>query len=569
MKSKEKMIDHLLGALSIEEKTGQMLVFGLTGVFAGPEIEDLIDNHCISGLRTSPSFARKFIRYLPDGALGVENVNRPPVPGEKMWDDSIYPPPIPPSQYAKLLNDLRKRAMDRKHPIPLHYTIDCESGGGNYAAPGVITPPEQMGLGVLNDLDLIRRCNKAVASQMKAVGMNMLQNPVVDVNINPESPEVSTRAFGEDQDTVTRCARAALKGLAEGGVLGCLKHYPGRGASSDDAHFGVCVTDVDRETMYRIFLEPYRVLCAEGLVSAIMPAHAIYPALDDSNEVATVSKKILTGILRDEFGYNGLITTDSMTMGGLMARYSVSEAVVKAVDAGVDILLLKDDNSLRYEAHAALVQAVKDRRLTESRIDESLRRIWSAKWDLGLFETGGLVETNGLDEALFDDEYHAVAKETAYRCIKVLRDDQDILPLKRDQKVLVVDRATLTQLYENNYWNYPGMFWEFMLKENRNVSYIDYQPETMDRALPLIDQIAPQVDVIVATSHFSRSATQDTKEFIVGLKKYGKPVVLVTNNPYELAVPKEMDTVICPFGLMHDTLEAVSRFLFDGSACSC
>lgn len=562
MANKEKTIDHLLGALSIEEKTGQLLVLGLTGVFAGPEIEDLIDQRCISGLRTSPSFARKFIRYLPDGADGVENVNRPPIPGEKMWDDSITPPPTPPSHYAKLLNELRLRAMDRKHAIPLHFTIDIESGGGNYAAPGVITAPSQMGFGKLNDLDLIRRTNKVAAMQMKAIGFNMLQNPVADVNINPSSPEVSTRAFGEDPDTVTKCTRAALKGLAEGGVIACLKHYPGRGASDDDSHFGVCVTPVDKETMYRVFLEPYRALSAEGLIPAVMPAHAIYPTLDDTNEIATVSHRILTGILREEFGFQGLITTDSMTMGGLMARYSVGEAVVRAVNAGVDILLLKDDNALRYEAHDALIQAVKDSRLTEARIDESLRRIWSAKWDLGLFEDGGVVETDGLDEALFAPAYRDVAEEAARRCMEVLRDDLKVLPLKPEQQVLVVDRATPSQIYENNTWNHPGMFWNFMLRHSRNVSYIDYQPHTIDATLRMIDQVAPQMDVIVATSYFTRTATQDTKNFILKLKKYGKPVVLLTNNPYELAVPPEMETVVCSYGMMHDTLKAASDFLY-------
>jgi len=562
MTDKEKTIDRLAGTLTIEEKAGQLLVISLTGAFAEPALETFIDEYCIGGLRTSP-YVRKFIRYLPDGSPGIQNVERDPVAGEKIWDDSILPPHMRAEEYASLLNRLRERAMNRKHPVPLHYTIDYESGdGSNWLPPGLITLPDHMGMGHAGDQDLIRRAMKAVGRQLKAIGFDMVQSPVVDVNTNPRNPEISTRSFSPDPAVVIDCARASLQGLHQAGIIACLKHYPGRGESEDDAHYGISAVQLTRDIMERIHLAPYRQLCSERIVPAVMLAHAIYPSLDETNEIATVSKEIITGILRDEFGFDGLVTTDSMTMGGLMAKYSVGEAVVRSLDAGTDIILLKDDNVLRYEAHAAIVGAVKEGRLTEERIDRSLRRIWSAKWDYGLFENGGVVETDGLNEFLMQREFQEIGAEASGRAIHVLRDNDKLLPLTPDQQILVVDRVTSIQLRANDSWNHPGMFWEFILEHSKKVSYVDYTPDTFDRARRMIAQVIPEMDVLVVTGLYDRNDHADTKSFITGLKEFGKPIVLVTNNPYELMVPEEMPTVVVSYGLLHDTLKAVAEFLF-------
>ncbi len=562
MSGKQRTIDTLLGALTPEEKAGQLMVLGLNGTISDPDTERFIDAYCVSGLRTSP-YIRKFVRYLPSGAPGIQNVLRPPRFGEKLWEETIPAPSLRASEYAALLNRLRQRALDRPHGIPLHTAIDYESGSGsNYVPPGLVTLPAPMGLGTLGSLDLIRRVYAAVGRQLKAIGFDHVHGPVVDVNTNPRCPEIGPRSFSPDPQVVTDCARAALAGWKEAGVIATLKHYPGRGASSADSHFGLSGIDMPRDVFYQEHLLPYRVLCKEQAVPAVMPAHSIYPMLDSSGEIATVSKPILTGILREEFGFDGVITTDSMTMGGLMAKYTVGEAVVKAVEAGVDLLLLKDDNCLRYEAHAALTDAIRSGRLSEARVAQSLRRIWSLKWDYGLFENGGLVDTDGLDERLLDPAPHAASAEAAARVIRVARDRAGVLPLRRDQKILLVDRVESTQLMANDSWNHPAMFWEFMLRQAPGVSYVDYQPKTIAAVDKVIAQVAPGADVIVATSLYSRNDVENVESFLVGLKRFGKPVVLVSTNPYPMAVPEAIDTVVLSWSLMRDVLDAVSRFLF-------
>lgn len=563
---KAKTIDALLGKLTPEQKAGQLMVLGLNGTMSDPETEIFIDDYYIGGLRLSP-YIRKFIRYLPDGSPGIQNVLRPPMLSEKLWDENLPPPSLRASEYADLLNRLRRKAFDRKHFIPIHTAFDYESGhGSNYIPPGMLTLSAPMGLGRLHDLNLIRRCYTTVGRQLKAIGIDHVHGPVVDVNTNPLNPEVNTRSFSPDPEVVTDCARAALQGWKKAGIIATLKHYPGRGASATDSHFGLSAIKMDKASFYRQHLAPYIKLCAEKVVPAIMPAHSIYPALDSTEEIATVSKPIITGILREELGFDGVITTDSMTMGGLMAKYSVGEAIVKAIEAGVDLVLLKDDNSLRYEAHKTLSDAIRSGRISETRVNESLWRIWSLKWDYGLFADGGIVKTKGLDERMFKPADHKVGMEAARRVIYLMRDKQRVLPLRKEQKVLVVDRVTQTPQFTNDSWNHPAMLWDFMLRQSPNVSYIDYQDKTIPVTNKVIDQVADKVDVIVVTGYYSRNMTANTKSFLTGLKRFGKPVILISNNPYELIVPPEIDTVIISYSLMHDCLLAVSRFLYNAKS---
>ncbi len=563
MSSKKKTIDMLLGALTPGEKAGQLMVLGLNGTLADPEVELMVDKYCISGLRTSP-YLRKFVRYLPEGAPGLENVLRPPSFKEKLWEEQLPAPYLRASEYAALLNRLRQRALDRKHGIPLHTVIDYESGSGsNYVPAGILTLPAAMGFGHLGDLDLTRRAYAAVGKQLKAIGFDHVHGPVVDVNTNPRNPEVGTRSFSPDPKLVIDCARAALLGWKDAGIIATLKHYPGRGAGASDSHFGLTGIDMDKTEFYRQHISPYAVLCAEKIVPTVMPAHSIYPMLDPTEEIATVSKRIITGILREELGFDGVITTDSMTMGGLMAKYSVGEAVVRAIDAGVDLVLLKDDNCLRYEAHQALTEAIVSGRLSEERIAESLRRIWSLKWDYGLFKKGGIVRTQGLDERLFAPELHAVGNEAAERVIHVLRDRAGLLPLPRDRKILIVDRVQHTQIFANDSWNHPAMLWEFLRAQAPQTSYIDYQPKTVAAVAKVVEQVAPQADLIVVTGLFDRNNVENVSQFVAGLKRFGKPVVMISNNPYPAAVPEEIDTVVVNYSLMRSGMEAVSRFLFE------
>lgn len=563
----EKTIEKLLKELSIEEKVAQMMVLGLTGTFVEPELVEFIDGYGLGGLRLSPHLARKFTRYLPDGSPGIKNVVRKPSLREKIFDSSIPPMHITAQEYAEMLNQLKKRAFSRRN-IPMHTVIDCEFGGGDFTPKGMMSLPAPMGFGNLGDLDLIRRSFAALGKQFKAIGIDWIHSPVVDVNVNRKNPEIYIRSYGENAKIVTDCARATLLGLNDSKVIGCLKHYPGRGGAAEDAHYGISAINLPREEMLCEHIEPYSVLAKEGLIPAVMPAHSAYPTLDDSGEIATVSQKIITGILREKLGYDGVITTDSMTMGGLMAKYSVGEACIRAIDAGVDLLLLKDENVLRYELLESLSNAVKSGRITEDRINKSLRRIWTLKWNYGLFENGGIVDSYQTEKIVQSEEFRTIGRNAAEKVIHIKRDEDRLLPLPKDKNILVIDRVIFSQLSRNDSWNHPAMFWEFMLKQTPNVAYIDYLPKTREQARKAAAEMMDKIDYIVVTAHFDRNDHDHAdKEFLTSLKSFGKPIVLVSSNPYEeLLIPENIGTVIVTYGLMRESLEAVSEFLFERNA---
>lgn len=562
---KQELLESLLGKLSPEEKIAQMLVFGQTGTVADPLLIGFIRRYGLGGLRVTPNGGRKFVRYLKEGSRGMRNVTRAPQWGEKMVDISVASPFLSSEKFAEFLNEFRRIAFERRGlGIPMHMVADCEAGGGNLAVPYFISMPHAMGFGDLGDLDLLERAWAATARQTKALGVDWLHSPVVDVNVNPLNPEISTRSFSADPAVVTACAKANLRGLAAGNVINCLKHYPGRGDSASDAHFGLPVIHASKEDMYNIHIRPYRELIQTGMVESIMLAHTVFPNLDPSAEIATVSEFLTKEILRGELGYKGVITSDSMTMGGLMERYSVSEAAVKAINNGVDLILLKDDNALRFELHSALVEAVRSGKIAEATVDQAVLRVWSLKYDHGLFADGGVVPADDAENFMRRREFRAVGREMAEKVCRIIRLEKDILPLKADQKILLIDRVTGAQIQRNDYWNYPAMFYDFMRRFNNNIMYCDYSADNADTALATAERFRDSCDVIVLTSDYDRAAAKAGDRMVADkLAQLGKPLIQISANPYrELVIPDSVKNVIVSYGLMHEQLEAVSRLLF-------
>ena len=477
---KTRTIDHYLGTLSLEEKIAQMMVLGVPGVTLDPLAVEFIDKYGIGGLRLSPHANRKFARYMHKGSLAEKNVTREPQWREKIMDNSIPSRRVGAGEYATFLNDLRRKPFERRG-LPVHMVADFEFGGGDFTPPGMISLPAPMGLGHAGDLELIRKTSNAIANQVKAIGIDWIHSPVVDVNVNPHNPEIYYRAYHETATQVCACAKAALSGFKDARLIGTLKHFPGRGASCEDAHFGLTEIRVSKEVLYSTHLKPYRDLIEAKHAPSIMLAHTIYPSLDPSKEVATVSDRIIRELLREELNFQGVITTDSLTMGGLMARYSVSQACIMAINSGVDLLLLKDENSLRFELHTDLVAAVRKKIIAEEKINSALRRIWSLKWDYGLFENGGIASPENAETAMRNTDFHFISRKASAKVIRVLRDEDKLLPLNPTQNVLIIDRLIFSQLSRNDSWNYPGMLWDFIRQYSANTGYIDYTALTANK----------------------------------------------------------------------------------------
>lgn len=336
-----------------------------------------------------------------------------------------------PHSYAAKLNHMQRLAG-----VPLLITSDMENGtgmrlGGSYALPsllpqggGTVFPPV-MALGAARSEELARDLGRVLGAEARAVGVHMTFGPVLDVNANPLNPIINTRSFGEDPALVSRLAAAYIAGAREMGLMTTGKHFPGHGDTETDSHIGLPTIKSDRARLDAVDLPPFRTAVGNG-IDAIMTAHiAVTGVLGDSAPPATLSRYFMTDVLRKEMGFTGLLVTDAMTMGGVANRYGATEPLILAVDAGADVLLMPRNVT---EAIATIWSAVESGRLSQTRIDQSVRRVLRAKAQAGL-RTGRLVDLEAVDTIVNVPARSAVATRVAEKSVTLARDTRSLVPI--------------------------------------------------------------------------------------------------------------------------------------------
>ena len=357
-------VETTLKKMTLRQKLGQMLMPYYFGVFTSTESAEYkellhqVEDNSVGGL----------ILGTIRGPLGIER-------------SQVYPS-------AVLTNELQKRAK-----IPLLIGADLESGAGMRIDEGT-SFPSAMAVGATNDPKLAYTMGKVTALEARAAGVQWIFAPVADVNNNPDNPIINIRSFGEDPQRVAEFVAQFVRGAEENGALATAKHFPGHGDVSVDSHLALAAVPGDRAELESTELVPFRAAIAAG-VSSIMPGHLSVRAFEPDPMVpATLSKSILTGLLRDEMKFKGLIVTDALDMGGVTSLYAPGEAAVRSVEAGADVLLMPP---VPDAAMAGLEEAVKSGRISTKRIDESVRRILLAKSRVGL-DKNRLVDIARLSE---------------------------------------------------------------------------------------------------------------------------------------------------------------------------
>ncbi len=542
-------IDSVLSSMSLEQKAGQVFTFQKTGSMIQPEDSKAIQElHC-GGFRLHP-WEGAAHDYCKPGDKA--NAMSP----KKKYLGSPY---LTPAQLAEQLNGMQDLAMARSPGIPLHYAIDQEGDqSGDYTRGGVVFFPSAMGYTATGDLELCRRCHRVVARQLRAIGIHFIHSPVLDVNVNPDNPEIYTRSFSDDPAVVARYAAVVLEAFESEGVCGIGKHFPGRGQSSEDAHYAIPRYSCTREQMEKIDLAPYRALIGNGL-RAIMSAHTVYPGLGDSENVATLSKVILTAFLRGQLGFDGIVTTDSMTMRGIVDKYGVAQASAMALAAGADLVLMKSGRADQVACVETVVQWVRQGRLDESRLNDAVRRILAFKRDAGLFKTPK-VDPAKADEPIHAPENIALAVEAAERSAMVLKND-GVLPLRPDQKILIIEQNSFFCFKANDLHYHEGMLGEAVYR---------YAPQTegINTGWSMneinLDEIRPKIDwadVIVCTNFYGRAGAMNDG-VVQALIGTGKPVVVVTSTPYQVKRHRNAAAVLLSFLNVTHGLQVSADILF-------
>lgn len=402
----DRRLKRLIARMSLEEKVGQLFVMRVYGHSATtPDQADIDANLKEIGVRTA---AELIATYHVGGIIYFS------------WAHNTRDP----HQIADLSNGIQRAALDRPTPVPVLISTDQEHGIVARIGEPATLMPGAMALGAGGSRSDARRAAHVAGTELAALGIRQNYAPVADVNVNPANPVIGVRSFGADPRAVAGMVAAQVSGYQRAGIAATSKHFPGHGDTSVDSHYGLPTITHTREQWRTLDAPPFRAAIAAG-IDSIMTAHIVVPALDPAEDPATLSRPILTGILREQLGYDGVVVTDSLGMEGVRTKYGDDRVPVLALKAGCDQLLNPPKLSVAWNA---VLTAVQSGEISEARIDESILRILRLKAKLGLFHEP-YVTHDAVDRTVGTRPHLTVADRIAERTTTLLLNDGGLLPL--------------------------------------------------------------------------------------------------------------------------------------------
>jgi len=564
-KDRDAFVSKKLASMSLEEKVGQLLTFTWRGTMLTPSgIEQITRLHC-GGLCLEP-YALETCKNLYWGNSQIDQNFKKPKDyftiSNTYFAGKTFGISITPEEYTKALNKLQKIALKRPSAIPLHMTIDFEGDFKNdYMAGGIRQFPGPMGMAAIGDVDLTYKIGLTIAQQLSAIGVTQMYSPVCDVNINPKNPEIGVRAFSDDPEICAKHAVALVKGFQDGDITATAKHFPGRGDSATDAHDVLDVIKVDKKRMQEVELVPFKAAIDAG-VKAIMTGHSVYPAYDDKFPT-TLSEKLLTGLLRNELGFDGVIVSDAIGMAAILKQWPLPRACALAIKAGCDTILLKADDESRSQCFFGIKQAVEKGELSEDRINDAVRRLLNMKYDQGLFETAGKRDPEKTRAITGSKEIIDFSWDVAKKALIIMRDDKKMLPLNPKQKILVIEQCIPYEFLGKDPYSHTHIFCEAMVNHSTNLILTDTEFSAFDEEISECLELAKQADLVVMTNYYARIVKSGNNQLLVRkLKAAGHKVVVVTNYPYIEGTTKEADAVVCNFSGTPDSIRVSTDLLF-------
>ncbi|WP_299527614.1 glycoside hydrolase family 3 protein [uncultured Streptomyces sp.] len=508
----ERSLRRIIARMSLEEKVGQLFVMRVYGHSAtAPDQADIDLNLAEIGVRTA---AEMIERYHVGGIIYFT------------WAHNTRDP----QQIAELSNGIQRAGLAGPSRVPLLISTDQEHGIVCRVGEPATLLPGAMALGAGGSREDARRAGQIAGAELAALGINQNYAPDADVNVNPANPVIGVRSFGSEPDAVAGLVAAQVKGYQSARIASTAKHFPGHGDTSTDSHTGLPVIHHTRAQWSELDAPPFRAAVAAG-IDSIMTAHIVVPALDPSEDPATLSRPILTGILREELGYDGVVVTDSLGMEGVRTKYGDDRVPVLALHAGVDQLLNPPSLDVAWNA---VLEAVRSGELTEARLDESILRILRLKSKLGLFRDP-FVTARGVDRTVGTRAHLAAADRIAERTTTLLDDPAKLLPLSRrsHRNILVVgaDPASPSGTTGPPTTTLAAAFGE-----------LGYAATALSTGTaPTSAQIAAAVaaaegkDAVVVGT-YNVSATSSQRTLVSALAATGVPVVtLAIRNPYDIA----------------------------------
>ncbi len=504
----ETRVEAILAAMTPEEKVGQMFMLGYFDASESLDIYQMAE------------------RGRPGGiVLFAHNVGSP-------------------TATATMINRLQSSALDTVG-VPLLVATDQEGGIVTRLRRGFTAWPNVMALAATRDPDLATRVGEAMAAEMVAVGFNMDLAPVTDVLSNPANTVIGVRSFGSVPAIVSTFSTAMLHGLHAGGLIATAKHFPGHGGTNDDSHLVLPTDDRDRAALEADLL-PFQAVIEAG-VDAVMTAHVVYPALSGDGQAATFSYEIVTGLLREEMGFEGVILSDAMSMGAVLEQFPLEVAVERAIVAGVDMLTfgrgVSPEDQLAAISH--VVRLVQLGILDEARIDESARRILALKARYGLLDWSP-VDVEAVDVDL--EAHQELAYEVAAFAVTQLRDRADLLPLDADSPVTVVYPLTAS-----------GTGASFRAYDP-DVTLVGYSTGVSQADWDGIMAVAAGAGTIVVLTQ--DAYTNDSQASLVRALPAERTVAVAIRSPYDVLAYPDVQTYLLTYSGADAALSALARMLY-------
>ncbi|GAA2129597.1 glycoside hydrolase family 3 protein [Glycomyces algeriensis] len=511
-------VESQLAGMSLEDKVGQLFMVYVHGESADTGQSDAVASNMERlGAANGAAFIAAF---KPGGIIYFD------------WSNGLSDP----AQVAALSNGLQEASE-----IPLLIATDQEYGSVVRIGEPATQFPGAMPLGATRDTEAARRAAEAAGAELRAMGLNLNFAPDADVNVDPRNPVIGVRSFSSDPALVAEFTTAQAGGYQAGGVAVAAKHFPGHGDTGTDSHVGLPVITHSAEEWERIDAPPFTAAIAAG-TDMVMSGHLQFPALDDSLKPATLSAPILTGLLRERLGFEGVVVTDSLEMEGVRAEFGDERVPVMALQAGVDLLLMPPDFQLAFEA---VLAAVESGELTEERIDASVRRL------LALKVARGIIAEPATDPAGTDvvgsDEHRQVAADIADRSITLLAND-GTLPFAGGS-VLVTGWGENTTARLTESLNAEGLQAEAL---------VTGEEPSAEQVKAAVTAAAGRDLVIVTT--FGAEAGGAQADLVAELLKTGVPVVhAAVGTPYDAAHVGAVNASLATYSYTAASLGALAK----------
>ena len=513
-------VDSMMSELTVDEKIGQLFIINLSWASRRRQEETMraVERHHVGG----------FI------------VSRAVEPGD------LY-------EQTSTLQEASK--------TPLFFAADYERGVGQ-VSNNLTEWPSNMGLGATRDPLFAAAAGRLTAMEGRAVGVNMVLAPVVDVNNNPQNPIINIRSYGEDPQLVGLMATSFVQGAQELGMHTTLKHFPGHGNTSVDTHTRMGTISGDRNSLDEIELYPYRVVFNERIKpSAVMSAHLWTPAFDQEPLPATFSRNVLHHLLRDTLRFDGLIVTDDLKMGALEEDYTLAERTLNPLLAGADIVLTKGDFQ---RSIGAVKEAVDNGEVSEAALDRSVRRILEAKAQAGLHKRRSVAKPV-LDYLLALPRGEALAQAAADKAVTLLK-NETMLPLKADQKIALI-QLTNTRNSES-IGAAMDLFAETLgatvsISEGRLESrFSNSEKREVTEAVEEADGIVIALYLRLRSGRGEAGLYPEQDEVLKALVDLDKPVTLITlGNPYAVNDYAESEALLVAYEQSLASVRSMSRVM--------